>query len=376
MVHEQDGSVTFKALTIFERFLTVWVLLCMAVGAVVGYFLPAFSEWLQQATIVGINAPLAVLLWFMIFPMLLKVDFVSIKRVVLHPKGVLLTCSINFGVQPFVVFGLSVLFFRVIYKSLLSSSTANDYIAGSVLLAAAPCTAMVFVWSRLCGGDPGYTLVQVAINDIIVLFTYVPTVVLLLGVSDVTMPWDVVVYSVIVFVLVPIIIATCIRIIIIRRLGIVWFTSKVIQPLETVTSVALIATVFLIFVIQGELVVEKLGHIGLIAIPMLIQSFVVWMLTFAIAYLMRLPFEVAAPASMISTSNFFELAVAVAISVFGPESGVTLATIVGVLVEIPVMLSLVRLTLRFTDRFVARYSQKKNPPPPPPLEISIPNTSV
>jgi len=350
-VTAQSNTATEAVLGVFERYLFVWVLLTMLLGILIGATAPSVADGLGKAAVGDVSIPLAILLWLMIFPMLLRVDFPAVKYVVLHPKGVLLTSLVNFAIQPFFVFGGSWLFFKVFYTNALPVREANDYLAGSVLLASAPCTAMVFVWSRLCNGDPGYTLVQVAVNDLTMLATYVPTVVLLLGLSDVSMPWTTVIYSVLAYVAVPLLIAASVRVFTIQRYGEAWFMRYVVNPLERITAPALVATVLLIFIYQGEKIAEQPTHVLLILVPMTLHSYVIWAVTLTGAYWLKLPFRIAGPASMIATSSFFELAVAVALSVYGPDSPVTLAAVVGVLMEVPVMLSLVQGVKRFKPYF-------------------------
>ena len=332
-----------KAIGFFQKYLTVWVLLCMGVGVLIGHFLPSVGEFLSSLEIASVNIPIAVLIWLMIYPMMLKIDFTSIKQVGKQPRGLFLTWVVNWLIKPFTMFGISSLFFYVIFKNVIPAELAKDYLAGAVLLGAAPCTAMVFVWSSLANGNPAYTLVQVATNDLIILVAFVPIVALLLGVGGFTIPWGTLFLSIGLFVVVPLVLATVTRIIVIKKKGVEYLDEKVVPKFSPFTSVGLLITLVLLFTMQAELIVESPLHILLIAVPLILQTFVIFGLSFCGARLLKLPFDIAAPAGFIGASNFFELAVAVAISLFPLNPGVSLATVVGVLTEVPVMLMLVRI---------------------------------
>ncbi len=331
-----------QGISFFERYLTVWVILCMIAGVLIGKFLPAIPEFLSNLEYANVSIPIAILIWLMIYPMMLKVDFKSIKNVGKNPKGLIVTWITNWLIKPFTMFGIAYIFFFVIFKAFITPDLATDYLAGAVLLGAAPCTAMVFVWSHLTKGDAAYTVVQVATNDLIILIAFTPIVALLLGVTGVKVPWDTLILSVVLFVVVPLSGGIITRTVMTKKKGIEYFEKKFIPKFSNVTIVGLLLTLTIIFSVQGEVIVENPFHIVLIAIPLIIQT----VLIFAIAYFaskgLKLPHNIAAPAGMIGASNFFELSVAVAISLFGAESAVALATIVGVLVEVPVMLMLVK----------------------------------
>ena len=340
-----------KAIGFFQKYLTVWVLLCMGIGVSLGHFLPSVGEFLSSLEVASVNIPIAVLIWLMIFPMMLKIDFTSIKQVGKQPKGLFLTWVVNWLIKPFTMFGISCLFFYVIFKGIIPAELAKDYLAGAVLLGAAPCTAMVFVWSSLAKGNPAYTLVQVATNDLIILVAFVPIVALLLGVGGFTIPWGTLFLSILLFVVVPLVLATGTRIIIIKKKSVEFLDEKVVPKFSPFTSVGLLVMLVLLFTMQAELIVENPLHILLIALPLVLQTFLIFGISFCGAKLLKLPFDIAAPAGFIGASNFFELAVAVAISLFGLQSGAALATVVGVLVEVPVMLTLVRIANSTRHRF-------------------------
>jgi ACR3 family arsenite transporter len=315
----------------------------MGAGILLGKFIPGFSYFFGRLEIANINIPIAILIWLMVFPMMLKIDFTSIKNVGKNPKGLVLTWVVNWLIKPFTMFGISALFFYVLFKSLIPAELARDYLAGAVLLGAAPCTAMVFVWSSLTKGNPAYTLMQVATNDLIILIAFVPIVGLLLGVSGVAIPWLTLILSVVLFVVVPLIAAGATRAAIVKRKGLEYLNEKVIKKFNPVTIAGLLLTLIIIFSLQAELIISNPLHIILIAVPLIIQTFLIFIIGFMGAKLIKLPFDIAAPAAMIGASNFFELSVAVAIAVFPYNPGVALATIVGVLTEVPVMLILVRV---------------------------------
>lgn len=332
-----------SAIGFFEKFLSVWVLICMGLGVLIGHFLPTVGEFLSKLEVASVNIPIAVLIWFMIYPMMLKIDFTSIKQVGKQPKGLFLTWVVNWLIKPFTMFGISSLFFYVIFKSVIPAELAKDYLAGAVLLGAAPCTAMVFVWSSLAKGNPAYTLVQVATNDLIILIAFVPIVALLLGVGGFFIPWGTLFLSIALFVVVPLVLATITRIIIIKKRGVEFLNERVIPKFSPFTSAGLLIMLVLLFTMQAELIIENPLHILLIAVPLILQTFIIFGISFCGAKVLKLPFDIAAPAGFIGASNFFELAVAVAIALFPLNPGVSLATVVGVLVEVPVMLILVRI---------------------------------
>ncbi len=327
----------------FEKYLTVWVLLCMAVGILIGKFLPAIPLFLGQFEYAQVSIPIAILIWLMIFPMMLKVDFKSIKNVGKNPKGLFVTWVTNWLIKPFTMFGIASLFFFVIFKSLIPADLAKDYLAGAILLGAAPCTAMVFVWSHLTKGDPAYTVVQVATNDLIILPAFAPIVAFLLGVGGVSIPWDTLLLSVVLFVVVPLAAGIITRTQLIKRKGEDYFNHTFLPKWNHITVTGLLLTLILIFSFQGNVILKNPLHIVLIAVPLIIQTFLIFFIAYLASKAFKLPHNIAAPAGMIGASNFFELAVAVAIALFGAQSPVALATIVGVLTEVPVMLILVKI---------------------------------
>ena len=335
---------------VFERYLSIWVGLCILAGVILGNLAPQIFQNIAQWQIASVNLPVAVLIWLMIYPMMLQIDFSSIKDAGKKPKGIALTLTINWLIKPFSMAALGWLFFRVIFVDLVDPETATEYIAGMILLGVAPCTAMVFVWSQLTKGDPNYTLVQVSINDLIMIFAFAPLAALLLGVSDIIVPWDTLVLSALLFVLLPLLagLAT-------RKLFQVGENhqalEKLVDQLKPLSMIGLLTTVTLLFGFQAERILANPMAMLLIAIPLTIQTYGIFAIAYASAKALKLPHNVAAPACMIATSNFFELAVAVAISLFGLNSGAALATVVGVLVEVPVMLSLVAFANRTRDWF-------------------------
>lgn len=327
----------------FERFLSIWVLLCMGIGILIGKFLPAVSDFLGKLEVANISMPIAVLIWIMIYPMMMKVDFRSIQNVRKNPKGLFVTWVTNWLIKPFTMYGLAALFFYIIFKGLISHDLAKDYLAGAVLLGAAPCTAMVFVWSHLTKGNPSYTVVQVATNDLIILIAFVPLVMLLLGISDITIPWMTLFLSVVLFVVIPLAGGMFTRRLVINKKGQEFFDKKFMPKFNYVTIAGLLLTLVIIFSFQGQTIIKNPIHILLIAVPLVIQTFLIFFIAYGASKALKLPHDIAAPAGMIGASNFFELSVAVAIAVFGTNSPVALATIVGVLVEVPVMLILVKI---------------------------------
>lgn len=348
-----------KAIGFFQKYLTVWVLLCMGIGVLIGHFLPSVGEFLSSLEVANVNIPIAVLIWLMIFPMMLKIDFTSIKQVGKQPKGLFLTWAVNWLIKPFTMFGISCLFFYVIFKGIIPAELAKDYLAGAVLLGAAPCTAMVFVWISLSKGNPAYTLVQVATNDLIILALFVPIVGLLLGVGGFFIPWGTLFLSILLFVVVPLLLATITRIIIVKKKGVEFLDEKVVPKFNPFTSVGLLVMLVLLFTMQAELIVENPLHILLIAVSLVLQTFLIFGISFCGAKLLKLPFDIAAPAGFIGASNFFELAVAVAISLFPMSPAVSLATVVGVLTEVPVMLILVKIATASKGWFVNHKQNKE-----------------
>ncbi len=335
---------------LFERWLTVWVGLGIVAGLGLGSLFPDLFATVAALEVANVNLVVALFIWVMIYPMMVSVDFASLRDVGRRPKGLCITLVVNWLVKPFTMAGLGVLFFEVLFADLVDPTTAREYIAGMILLGVAPCTAMVFVWSQLVRGDAEYTLVQVSINDIIMVFAFAPIAAFLLGITEVVVPWETLLLSVVLYVVTP--------------LAAGWLTRRAlddhgdVERIEAFTSrvkpfsiMGLIATVVLLFGFQAETILGQPGVIALIAIPLLIQSYAIFAVAYGWAWAWRVPFETAAPAALIGTSNFFELAVAVAISLFGLDSGAALATVVGVLVEVPVMLSLVALANATRHRF-------------------------
>ncbi|PKM73358.1 MAG: arsenical-resistance protein [Firmicutes bacterium HGW-Firmicutes-16] len=330
----------------FEKYLTLWVVLCMAIGVLIGKFLPGVPAFLGRFEYANVSMPIAILIWLMIYPMMLKVDFQSIRNVGKNPKGLFVTWVTNWLIKPFTMFGIAWLFFFVVFKTLIPAELAKDYLAGAILLGAAPCTAMVFVWSHLTKGNPAYTVVQVATNDLIILVAFTPIVAFLLGVSGVAIPWDTLIMSVVLFVVIPLAGGVLTRNIITKKKGLDYFEKSFIPRFSNITIIGLLLTLVIIFSFQGKVILENPLHIVLIAIPLIIQTFLIFFIAYFASKALKLPHDIAAPAGMIGASNFFELSVAVAIALFGTQSPVALATIVGVLVEVPVMLTLVRIANR------------------------------
>ena len=342
---------------VFEKWLSLWVALCIGVGLLLGNLVPGFFEVLAAWEVASVNLPVALLIWAMVYPMMVNVDFASLRHVGDRPKGLAVTVIVNWLIKPFTMAGLAVLFFEIVFADLIGPADAQQYIAGLILLGAAPCTAMVFVWSQLTRGDPTYTLVQVSVNDVIMIFAFAPLVALLLGVTEIAVPWDTLLLSVGLYVVIPLVAGAITRqwLLSHARRGesgdasVVRFTAGI----KPVSVLGLLATVVLLFGFQGETILTQPLIIVLIAVPLLIQSYGIFFVAYAAAWAWRVPFRVAAPCALIGTSNFFELAVAVAISLFGLNSGAALATVVGVLVEVPVMLSLVAFANRTRGAFPA-----------------------
>ena len=335
------------ALGAFERWLTLWIALAIAAGLALGAAAPALVSAIAAAELASINFVVAVLIWAMVYPMMVGVDFGAVRGVARQPRGLLLTLAVNWLVKPFTMALLAVLFFEHVFAPFIAPADAEQYIAGLILLGAAPCTAMVFVWSQLTRGDATYTLVQVGVNDLIMIVAFAPIVALLLGVTDIAVPWQTLLLATVLYVVLPLVAGTLTR----RALGtperVAAFTARV----KPWSMVGLVATVVILFALQGAVILERPFLIALIAVPILIQSYAIFALAYGAAWALRVPHRIAAPCAMIGTSNFFELAVAVAISLFGLHSGAALATVVGVLVEVPVMLSLVAFANRTRARF-------------------------
>lgn len=327
---------------LFDKLLSIWVLLCMAVGVLLGKFVPAIPAFITKFEVFGINIIIAILLWVMIYPMMLKIDFKSVKEVGKNPKGLFLTWTVNWLIKPFTMYGIASLFFLVIYKGIMPA-VGQDYLAGAILLGVAPCTAMVFVWSSLTKGNAAYSLVQVATNDLIILVLFVPISGFLLGIGGFTIPWGTLFFSILIFIVVPMALAILTRWLLIKKKG-EETLNNVINKTSKFTTASLLLTLVIIFSLQADLIWENPLHILLIAIPLSIQTLFIFGLSYGAAKLLKLPHEIASPAAMVGASNFFELAVAVAITLFPDRPGVALATIVGVLVEVPTMLLLVRFS--------------------------------
>ncbi|MBB97275.1 MAG: arsenical-resistance protein [Rhodobacteraceae bacterium] len=347
MTQTTDTPTAAEPMGRFERLLTLWVALAMVGGIAVGTVAPGLVQAIAAAEVASINLVVAVLIWAMVYPMMVNVDFAAVAGVARQPKGLLVTLTVNWLIKPFTMALLAVLFFDYVFAPWIAPEDAAQYIAGLILLGAAPCTAMVFVWSQLTRGDATYTLVQVSVNDLIMVVAFAPIVALLLGVTEISVPWETLVLATVLYVVLPLAAGLVTR----RMLGsdaaIEAFTAR-IKPLS---MVGLIATVAILFGLQGEVILSKPAVIVLIAVPIVIQSYGIFALAYGAAYMLKVPHRIAAPCAMIGTSNFFELAVAVAISLFGLNSGAALATVVGVLVEVPVMLSLVAFANRTRARF-------------------------
>ena len=329
---------------IWEKYLSLWVGLSMIAGILIGYFLPGVPIALEGMTFYNVSIPTSILLWIMIFPMFLKIDFFSVVGALKKPKGIALTSFINYAIKPFTMFAIAAFFFYVVFNQWVSSELAGEYIAGAVLLGAAPCTAMVFVWSKLTNGDPAYTLVQVSVNDILILLLYVPIVSLLLGVTDIDVPMETLVLSLVLFIVAPLVVAIFTRNVVVNKKGKEYFENTFIGKFDGYTNLGLVLTLIIIFTTQGQPIIENPIHILLIAVPLIIQNILIYVIGYGGSKACRLPYNIAAPAAMVGTSNFFELAVAVSISMFGLDSGATLVTVVGVLIEVPMMLLLVKFS--------------------------------
>jgi arsenite transporter len=345
-------------MSFFAKYLTIWIALAMGLGTALGAFFPAIPQALEKATVANIWIPGSVLVWIMIFPMMLGVRWNAIRQIHEHPGGLLLTTFVNWAVQPFAMYGLAVLFFNVIYQSKLDPVTQKEFIAGAVILGGSPCTAMVFVWSSLAKGDPNYTLAQVVVNDLILLILYVPTTKLLLNISDIELPWDTVFLSVILFVVVPFVLGVFTQLWALRREGGEELLTRIDNFFKPLSSIALVVLVVFIFISQAQVIVKSPVNVLLCMPPLILQTTLIFLLTYSIAYYACLPHNIAGPAAFIGSSNFFELAVALAITVYGPQSGAVLVTVVGVLVEVPVMLGEVAIVNRTKTQFERRLADE------------------
>jgi arsenite transporter len=335
-----------RTIGFFDKYLSVWVALCIVLGVSIGWLAGNHIQIISSLEIARVNIPVAILIWLMIYPMMLQVDFGSIKKTGRKPKGVLLTLVINWLIKPFTMAFFAWLFFSKLYQAWITPEMAGEYIAGAILLGAAPCTAMVFVWSYLTNGDPNYTLVQVSVNDLIILVAFVPIVGLLLGITNVTIPYNTLVASMVIFVVVPLVAGVITQKVLIKSHGEVWFKEIFLPKLKPLSIIALLVTLVLLFAFQGQNILSNPLIIVLVAIPLVIQTYFIFFITWFSGKKLKLSHPVCAPAAMIGASNFFELAVAVAIALFGLNSPAALVTVVGVLVEVPVMLSLVAFANR------------------------------
>ncbi|MEI0517167.1 ACR3 family arsenite efflux transporter [Brachyspira murdochii] len=346
-----NNSEKKENISFFQKYLTLWVFICMIIGVLISKFFPIIPNTLNKFEYANVSIPIAVLIWLMIYPMMMSVDFQSIKNVTKNPNGIFLTWVVNWLIKPFTMFFISSLFFYTILNNIIPEDLAKEYLTGAVLLGAAPCTAMVFVWSALTKGNPSYTVVQVATNDLIILIAFVPIVKFLLGISNVTVPWDTLFLSVVLFVLIPLIAGIATRVYVCTKKGTEYFNNIFVHKFDNITVIGLLLTLILLFSFQGNIILSNPLHIILIAIPLILQTFLIFFIAYIAAYLLKLPHNIASPAAMIGASNFFELAVAVAVSLFGVNSGAALATIVGVLVEVPVMLTLVKIANKTKNKF-------------------------
>ncbi len=339
----KSNSKKLIGISFFEKYLTIWVLLCMIAGILIGKYLPSIPNFLNRFEYSQISIPIAILIWIMIYPMMMKVDFQSIKNVGKNPLGLIISSGTSWLIKPFLMFGLASFFFYIVFKALIPTELAKNYVAGAVLLGAAPCTAMVFVWSNLTKGDPAHTLVQVAVNDLIILVAFVPIVSFLLGVTNIFVPWDTLILSIVLFVVIPLVGGYLTRYFMIKKKGEEYFTKKFIPKFDNITIIGLLLTLVIIFSFQGDAILENPLHVLLIAVPLILQNILTAAFAYWVCKITKQPHNVAAPAALIGASDFFELSVAVAIALFGPTSPVVLVTTVGVLTEVPVMLLMVRI---------------------------------
>jgi arsenite transporter len=355
-------AVDTAQMGLFARYLSVWVALCIVLGVALGQLVPAVPRVLGAMNVAQVNLPVAVLIWMMIYPMMVQVDFSSVLGVRKQPRGITITLVMNWLVKPFTMFLLAWFFLEVVFSGFIEEELAKEYVAGAILLGAAPCTAMVCVWSYLTKGDPAYTLVQVALNDLIMLVAFAPIVLLLLGLGDITVPWETLALSVVLFIVIPLAAGVVSRSWLLRRKGAPWFEQVFLASLKPLTMAGLLLTLVLLFSFQGEVILENPLHIALIAVPLILQTFLIFALAYGWARAWRVPHRVAAPAGLIGASNFFELAVAAAIALFGVHSGAALAAVVGVLVEVPIMLVLVGIANR-TRHWFPSPAQPVDPEP-------------
>lgn len=331
-----------QGISFFEKYLTFWVILCMVTGILIGRYLPGVPAFLEKFEYAQQSIPIAVLIWIMIYPMMMKIDFKSIKNVRNNPIGLLVSSGTSWLIKPFLMFGLASLFFNIVFKAFIPADLAQNYITGAVLLGAAPCTAMVFVWSNLTKGDPAHTLVQVSINDLLIIVLFVPIVSFLLGINNIQVPWDTLIFSIILFVVVPLVAGIFTRVWMIKRKGLDYFNEKFVTKFDNITTIGLLLTLVIIFSFQGDTILENPFHVLLIAVPLILQNVITSAFAYIICKLLKQPHNIAAPAALIGASDFFELSVAVAITIFGANSPVVLVCTVGVLTEVPVMLMLVK----------------------------------
>ncbi|HMR90048.1 MAG TPA: ACR3 family arsenite efflux transporter [Saprospiraceae bacterium] len=332
-----------KTIAFFEKYLTIWVALCIVAGILLGHFAGSSMDVLSKMEIYKVNLPIAVLIWLMIYPMMLQIDFSSIKDIKKRPKGIILTVVVNWIIKPFTMAFFAWIFFAKLYGAWIDPSQAGEYIAGAIILGAAPCTAMVFVWSYLTNGDPNYTLVQVSVNDLIILVAFVPIVGFLLGMTDISIPYDTLICSVVIFVVIPLVAGWMTQKLVVSNKGKEWFENSFLTKFKPLSIIALLATLILLFAFQGQNIISNPFIILLVAIPLTLQTYFIFFIAWFVGKKIHLPHPICAPAAMIGASNFFELAVAVAIALFGLQSPAALVTVVGVLVEVPIMLSLVAL---------------------------------
>ena len=351
MSHQEKAAPSSADMGLFERYLSLWVAAAIVAGIALGQWAPAIPEALSRFEYAQVSILIAILIWAMIFPMMAQIDFSAIAGVRRQPKGLAITTTVNWLIKPFTMFALAWLFFMVIFKPWIPDALASQYLAGAILLGAAPCTAMVFVWSYLTRGDAAYTLVQVALNDLIMLFAFAPIVVFLLGISNIQVPWDTVLLSVVLYIVIPLAAGYLTRKTLIAKRGADWYDNVFMKRIGPVTPMGLIITLVLLFAFQGDVILNNPLHIVLIAIPLILQTFLIFFIAYGWAKAWRFPHNIAAPGAMIGASNFFELAVAAAIALFGLQSGAALATVVGVLVEVPLMLALVRIANNTRQHF-------------------------
>ncbi len=330
-----------KSIGFFEKYLTIWVALCIGAGILLGNVAGDSMDALSKMELYKVNLPIAILIWLMIYPMMLQIDFSSLRNIGKRPKGIILTVVVNWIIKPFTMAFFAWIFFTKLYGAWIDPAQADEYIAGAIILGAAPCTAMVFVWSYLTNGDPNYTLVQVSVNDLIILVAFVPLVGFLLGITDIDIPYNTLISSVIIFVVIPLVGGWLSQVILVRNRGRAWFENPFIPKFKPVSIIALLATLILLFAFQGQNIIQNPLIILLVAIPLILQTYFIFFITWFVGKKLNLPHPICAPAAMIGASNFFELAVAVAIALFGLQSPAALVTVVGVLVEVPIMLSLV-----------------------------------